>query len=259
MLTLTSWNVNGIRAAARKGFLDWLEQAQPDMLGLQETKAHPDQLTKALRQPPGYTTIWASAEKKGYSGVALYTKTEPLDVTVGLGVEEYDREGRTIVATYPQFVLIVAYFPNGGRDLSRVPFKMAYKRDLLAYCNQLVASGRHVVFCGDVNTAHQEIDLARPKSNQQNTGFLPHERAWIDQAIEAGYVDTFRSLYPEKTDAYTWWHMISRARERNVGWRLDYFFVNQGLAAAVVDATIHHEVYGSDHCPVSLTLDLSRL
>jgi exodeoxyribonuclease-3 len=254
MPTFYSWNVNGLRAAHRKGFLDWLYETQPDVLGVQETKCHPDQLDEELRQPKGYYTYWASAEKKGYSGVALYSKKEPKSVQIGLGLAEYDREGRTIVADYEDFLLITAYFPNGSRDHSRVPYKMAYKADFLAFCNDLRASGRPVVFCGDVNTAHQDIDLARPRQNQKTTGFLPEERAWIDKAVSQGYVDTFRALYPEQTGAYSWWSYIGGARGRNVGWRLDYFFVSEDLRPYVAGADIHADIMGSDHCPVSLTL-----
>jgi exodeoxyribonuclease-3 len=253
-MILYSWNVNGIRAAQKKGLLDWLENASPDILCLQETKAHPDQLDAELRQPDGYHTYWASAEKKGYSGVALYSKQEPRAVTSGLGIEDYDREGRTIVAEYDDFVLITAYFPNGKRDHSRVPFKMTYKADFLQYCNRLRSEGKAVVFCGDINTAHREIDLARPKQNQKTTGFLPNERVWIDQVIEQGYIDIFRTLYPDRTDAYSWWSQRSGARERNVGWRLDYFFISPDLRGRVQRAEIHPEVLGSDHCPVSLIL-----
>jgi exodeoxyribonuclease-3 len=254
MMRLYSWNVNGLRAAARKGFLDWLNEAKPDILGIQETKCHPDQLDDALRQPEGYHTYWTSAERKGYSGVALYSRQKPLSVNLGLGIEDYDIEGRTIVAEYPDFTFITAYFPNGSRDHSRVPFKMAYKRDFLAYCNNLRDSGRPVVFCGDVNTAHQEIDLARPRQNRNTTGFLPVERAWLDEIVGQGYVDTFRSRYPEREDAYSWWSYIGKARDRNVGWRLDYFFVTPDLMPRIKDAAIHADVHGSDHCPVSLTI-----
>lgn len=251
---LMSWNVNGLRAVHQKGFLSWLSQTRPDILGLQETKCHPDQLPPELRQPPGYYTYWATAEKKGYSGVALYSKQQPLSVQIGLGVAEYDREGRTIVAEYDQFVLITAYFPNGSHDHSRVPFKMAYKVAFLDYCNQLREQGKRVIFCGDVNTSHQEIDLARPKQNQHATGFLPEERAWIDQIVAQGYRDTFRSLYPDQRGAYSWWAYFTGSREKNVGWRLDYFFTSPEAWPLVVDAAIHPEVMGSDHCPVSLTL-----
>ncbi|HSH12389.1 MAG TPA: exodeoxyribonuclease III [Desulfurivibrionaceae bacterium] len=255
MLTLYSWNVNGLRAAARKGFLDWLQATRPDILAVQETKCHPDQLTPDLRRPEGYHTYWAWAERKGYSGLGLYTRQEPLSVEMGLGFPEYDREGRTIVAEYPDFVLLAAYFPNGGRDLSRVPFKMAYKRDFLAACNRWRTRGKEVIFCGDVNTAHREMDLARPRQNQQHTGFLPEERAWIDQVLAEGYIDSYRALHPEESGAYTWWSYIGGARSRNVGWRLDYFFVAPGLWSRVAAAGIHANVFGSDHCPVSLSLE----
>jgi exodeoxyribonuclease-3 len=253
-MRLYSWNVNGIRAAQKKGFLDWLTEARPDVLGLQETKAHPDQLDEALRSPAGYYTYWASAERKGYSGVALYTRKEPASVQIGLGIPEYDHEGRTIVADYGDFVLITAYFPNGGRDHSRVPFKMAYKRDFLNFCNDLRRQGRKVIFCGDVNTAHREIDLARPKQNQKTTGFLPEERVWIDEVVAQGYIDTYRALHPDQEGAYSWWTYIGGARDRNVGWRLDYFFISPDLMPQVKKAEIHPDVFGSDHCPVSLTL-----
>jgi exodeoxyribonuclease-3 len=254
MITLYSWNVNGIRAAQKKGFLDWLQQTSPDILCVQETKAHPDQLDDELRHPDGYHTYWASAERKGYSGVALYSRQEPQSVQIGLGIYDYDCEGRTIVAEYDGFILIGAYFPNGSRDHHRVPYKMAYKADFLAYCNQLRAAGKRVIFCGDVNTSHQEIDLARPRQNQNTTGFLPEERSWIDEVVSQGYVDTFRTFYPEQTDAYSWWSYIGGARSRNVGWRLDYFFASDDVRPYIHNAAIHPDIMGSDHCPVSLTL-----
>ncbi len=254
MLNLISWNVNGIRAGHRKGFLDWLQQVSPDILGIQETKCHPDQLVDELRQPEGYHTYWAYAEKKGYSGVALYSKKEPNSVQIGLGIPEFDREGRTIVAEYDDFVFITAYFPNGSRDHHRVPYKMRYKAAFLDFCNALRAQGKSVIFCGDVNTAHQEIDLARPKQNKKTTGFLPEERAWLDELVGQGYVDTFRWLYPERTGGYSWWSYVSGARSRNVGWRLDYFFTSQDLKPRIEDAIIHADVMGSDHCPVGLRL-----
>ena len=254
MLNLYSWNVNGIRAAQKKGFLDWLADKKPDILCLQETKAHPDQLDEALRNPQGYHTYWAHAERKGYSGVALYSRVEPKSVQIGLGIEQYDQEGRTIIADYDDFVLIGAYFPNGARDHSRVPFKMAYKEAFLETCNTLRHSGKQVIFCGDVNTAHREIDIARPKANAKTTGFLPIERAWIDKVVQQGYLDSFRLMHPDRADAYSWWAFWGNAREKNVGWRLDYFFISPGLKERVIAAEIHPEMKGSDHCPVSLTL-----
>lgn len=253
-MQLYAWNVNGIRAAQKKGFLDWLYATQPDILGIQETKAHPDQLDEALLKPEGYHTYWASATRKGYSGVALYTKKEPLSVQIGLGKSEYDDEGRTIVADYGDFVFITAYFPNGGRDHSRVPYKMAYKADFLTYCNGLCDQGRPVIFCGDVNTAHQPIDLARPKQNEKTTGFLLEERAWIDDIVGQGYIDTYRLLNPDKVGAYSWWSNRSGARENNIGWRIDYFFTSKDLRERIAGADIHADVLGSDHCPISLTL-----
>ncbi len=255
MLKLFSWNVNGIRAAQRKGFLEWLSVTRPDVLCVQETKANPSQLDDELKDPTDYYAYWASAERKGYSGVALFSRVKPISVQIGLGIEKYDREGRTIIADYGEFVLIAAYFPNGARDHSRVPFKMAYKEAFLERCNQYRSSGRSVIFCGDVNTAHHEIDIARPKENQDRTGFLPVERAWIDRVVDEGYIDTFRSLHPDQKDVYSWWAYWGGARERNVGWRLDYFFISSNLEDRVAAAGIHPEVLGSDHCPVSLTLD----
>lgn len=257
MYTFYSWNVNGIRAAQRKGFLEWLDATQPDVLGVQETKAHPEQLDEALLAPDGYETVWASAEKRGYSGVALFSKRPPVALQVGLGIEEFDREGRTIIADYGEFVFLTAYFPNGGRDHLRVPFKMRYKGAFLGHCNQLRAAGRSVIFCGDINTAHRPIDLARPRQNRNRTGFLAEERAWIDDIVAQGYVDTFRHCYPDRADAYSWWTYIGGARARNVGWRLDYLFVTSDLVPRIVDAAIHTDVIGSDHCPVSLTLAAS--
>jgi exodeoxyribonuclease-3 len=255
--TLYSWNVNGLRAAARKGFLDWLYLVQPAVLGIQETKCRPGDLDPEVKRPDGYFSYFASAERQGYSGVALYTRVEPVDVRFGIGAPEYDREGRTIIAEFAEIVLFTAYFPNGSRDHSRVPFKMAYKRDFLEICNHYRRQGKAVIFCGDVNTAHNEIDLARPRQNSQTTGFLREERDWIDEIVAQGYVDTFRDCYPERGGAYSWWSYIGAARSRNVGWRLDYFFVSDELRSNVVDAAIHPDVQGSDHCPVSLTLDLT--
>lgn len=253
-MKLYSWNVNGIRAAQKKGFLEWMEEVQPDILGVQETKAHPDQLDEELRNPPGYHSYWAAAEKKGYSGVALYSKTEPKDVRIGLGIEQFDIEGRTIVAEYDDFVFITAYFPNGSTGNKRVPYKMEYCEEFLRYCNDLREEGKSVIFCGDVNTSHKEIDLANPKANQKNTGFLPEERAWMDKLVGHGYVDTFRHFYPDREEIYSYWSMRQGARARNVGWRLDYFFTSPDLQERLLAAEIHTDVMGSDHCPVSLEL-----
>lgn len=256
-LTLLSWNVNGMRAVHKKGFLTWLAEAKPDILCLQETKCEESQLPVEVAQPAGYHTLWHCATKKGYSGTALLSREVPLSVQFGLGLPEFDQEGRTIIAEYPTFTLINCYFPNGGRDHLRVPFKMAFYEAFLAKCQELRARGQTVVFCGDVNTSHREIDLANPRSNQKTTGFLPEERAWIDKLVEAGYVDTFRHLYPTLTGQYTWWSVVTAARGRNIGWRLDYFFVAQEGMERVEDAFILPEVMGSDHCPVGLRLRIS--
>jgi exodeoxyribonuclease-3 len=252
-MRLLSWNVNGIRAAHRKGFLDWLHEARPDILCLQETRAEETQLPARLAQPQGYHSFWnSSRSKKGYSGTGLLTRLEPLAVRFGLGQEKFDQEGRTMIAEYPTFTLVNCYFPNGSRDHSRVPFKLAFYDAFLSRCEQLRAHTDAVMFCGDVNTAHKEIDLARPKANRKTTGFLPQERAWLDRVVEAGYVDTFRHFHPHLPGQYTWWSVPTRARERNVGWRIDYFFVTAELLERVTGAFILPDVMGSDHCPVGI-------
>ena len=208
-----------------------------------------------LRLPAGYHTFWnPSRSKKGYSGTALLTREAPLNVEMGLGIEEFDREGRTIIAEYPSFVLLNSYFPNGSRDHNRVPFKLAFYDAFLDKCEALRSAGKPVIFCGDVNTAHREIDLARPKENQTVTGFLPEERAWLDKITSFGYVDTFRHFYPDLAGQYTWWHQVTFARARNVGWQIDYFFAAPEALSSVVDAFILPDVMGSDHCPVGMRL-----
>ena len=255
--TLLSWNVNGIRAVHNKQiFLPWLARAAPDILCLQETRAGREQLPLELAGPAGYFVYWHSGDRKGYSGTALLSRTEPLSVEFGLGLEEFDREGRLIIAEYPTFTLLNCYFPNGGRDHSRLQFKLAYYEAFLDKCEQLRTQGRAVIFCGDVNTAHRPIDLANPRANQNTSGFLPVERAWLDRLKAAGYVDTFRHFYPELAGQYTWWLMAARARERNIGWRIDYFFAAGEIIRRVVDAFILPEVTGSDHCPVGIRLEV---
>lgn len=254
-LTLLSWNVNGIRAVAQKGFLAWLDQAAPDILALQETRAEAELLSEGLRQPAGYHAFWHHAvRKRGYSGTALLSRQEPAAMEFGLGREEFDQEGRTIIAHFSNFTLVNCYFPNGGRDHSRVPFKLAFYDAFLARCQALRSEGRNVIFCGDVNTSHRPIDLAHPKANEIHTGFLPEERAWIDRFLAAGYVDTFRAFHPDLAGQYTWWSMPTRARERNIGWRLDYFFAAAEVMPRVTGAFILPDVMGSDHCPVGITL-----
>lgn len=252
--TLYTWNVNGIRAVEKKGFLDWLALTQPDILCLQETKAQPEQLSEALLREHGYHVVWHSAEKKGYSSVATFSKKAPLHSEKGLGIERFDREGRVILTDHGDFVLFNIYFPNGQHDLGRVPFKLDFYREVLARMNALRDAGRHVIVGGDWNTCHRPIDLKNAKANEKNTGFLPEERAMIDRFISEGYVDTFRVHYPELADAYTWWSYRMQARARNIGWRLDYFMVNEAFMPTILDTRIHPEVMGSDHCPVSLLL-----
>ncbi len=255
-LKLISWNVNGIRAVHKKGFLDWLAVSQPDILGLQETKISADLLTPELIDYAGYKVYWSHANKKGYSGVAILTKEEPLSVTEGLGMDDcYDCEGRTLVAEYGDFILFNIYFPNGQRGEDRLQYKLGFYEAFLNVFNRYRDSGKKLIVCGDFNTAHKPIDLARPKENEKVSGFLPIERAWMDKFVGEGYIDTFRLVNPDPNH-YSWWNMRSRARERNVGWRIDYFFISPNLEPAMTGAAIHPDVIGSDHCPVSLELDL---
>jgi exodeoxyribonuclease-3 len=253
-MKIYSWNVNGIRAATKKGFLDWLKESNADVVCLQETKAHKEQLPKEILEGHGYKNVWHSAEKKGYSSVATFYKEEPLYIQNGLGIERFDREGRVIVTEHEKFILYNIYFPNGQRDQERLDYKMDFYEELLVILNEQVESGNNVVVAGDWNTAHKEIDLARPKDNVKNSGFLPEERAMLDKYVENGYVDTFR-LFHDEPDRYSWWTYRMGARDRNIGWRIDYFWVNEGFVDNVVDADIHDDVMGSDHCPVSVEID----
>ena len=255
-LRLLSWNVNGIRAALKKGFLEWMAEADPDVLCLQETKAHPEQLPAALLQVDGYHAYFASAERKGYSGVAIYTKREPASVTVGFGVDEFDSEGRTLIADYGDFLLYAVYFPNGKSSDERLDYKMRFYDAFLEHIDGQTSAGRNVVICGDVNTAHKAIDLARPKENEKVSGFLAIEREWIDELLEHGHLDTFR-MFDEGPGNYTYWDMISRARDRNVGWRIDYFYASKSLEDRIKGAFILPEVMGSDHCPVGIDIEVS--
>jgi exodeoxyribonuclease-3 len=250
---LLCWNVNGIRAIKNKGFLNWLQKESPSVLCLQETKAQPDQLDADLKAPPGYYVYWAYPERKGYSGVALYSKEEPRSVEYDFGGGDINIEGRLIIAEYPAFTLFSVYFPNGKQGPERLNYKMKFYDVFLDYADALKKQGKKLVICGDVNTAHKEIDLARPKENSKVSGFLPEERAWMDKFISHGYVDTFRRFNKEP-DQYTWWDMKSGARARNVGWRIDYFFVSENLLSSVTGAFILPEVMGSDHCPIGITL-----
>jgi len=252
-MKLISWNVNGVRAVVKKGFLDWLDQAQPDILCLQETKAHVDQLAAEILTDHGYHTYWHSGERRGYSGVATFCKEEPLYVQEGLGIERYDAEGRVLVTEHENFLLYNIYFPNGQKDDERLQYKLDFYDDLLPIINEQVGSGNNVVVTGDWNTAHHPIDLARPKQNVNTSGFMPIEREKLDMYVENGWIDTFR-LFHQEGERYSWWTYRFGARERNVGWRIDYFFVNEGFIENIADADIHDEIMGSDHCPVSLEL-----
>ncbi len=252
-LRILSWNVNGIRAVQKKGFLEWLAEESPDILCLQETKASEDQLASALKNIPGYDSYFASAERKGYSGVAIYTKPPPAQVTSTFSVESFTKEGRVLAADYGEFTLLNVYFPNGKSSKDRLKYKMDFYDDFLDFADGIKNGGKNVVICGDVNTAHKEIDLARPKANETTSGFLPEERAWIDKLLALGYVDTLR-MFNQQPEQYSYWDQMSRARERNVGWRIDYFFVNEAFAGRVKNAFILPEVMGSDHCPVGIEI-----
>ena len=254
-MKLISWNVNGIRAAVKKGFLDYLDQEQPDILCIQESKAHKEQLTSEILEDHGYCNYWHSGVKKGYSGVATFCKEEPLFIQEGLGIEKYDVEGRVLLTEHKDFLLYNIYFPNGQKDETRLKYKLDFYNDLLPIINNQVESGNNVIVTGDWNTAHYSIDLARPKENINTSGFMLVEREKLDIYVEEGWVDTFR-LFHEEGERYSWWTYRFGARDRNVGWRIDYFFVNEGMADLCIDADIHHDVFGSDHCPVSLVLDV---
>jgi exodeoxyribonuclease-3 len=256
-LKLISWNINGIRAAEKKGFLDWFKQAQADVVAVQEIKAFAHQLSDALRNPPGYRTDWVSAEKAGYSGVGTFSAAAlPVVSTVaGLGDAEFDVNGRTLICDYGRFVFFNIYFPNGGRGPEFVAHKLAFYKKFLQVVAAYRTAGRPVVVTGDVNTAFAEIDLARPKENSKTSGFLPEERAGLAEFFEAGLIDTFRLLHPD-AQRYSWWDQRTGARAKNIGWRIDYFFVSQDLKDKIRAADIHEDVMGSDHCPVSLVLDV---
>ncbi len=255
-MRICTWNVNGIRSCRTKGFLDWLAEEAPDVVCLQETKARPDDLGDDLLSPPGYRTHWASAEKRGYSGVAFFVreKTEVKRVEVGLGRPEFDSEGRTLIADLGDFLLVNCYFPNSQREHARLPHKLAFNATLAERLEAERSSGREIVLCGDFNAAHTEIDLANPKQNVDNAGFLPEERAWVTEMLGRGWVDVFRERHPGEKGHYTWWTFRSGARERNIGWRLDYFLTTPGIAARVRGVENLTGIMGSDHCPVRLDL-----
>ncbi len=253
-MNITTWNVNGLRAALSKGAWDWVVQSNPDVLCLQEIKSRPDQISdQYLAQFATHRVFWHPAARPGYSGVATFSVQEPLSIEYGIGLDEFDHEGRVIRARYPGFILFNVYFPSGQRGMDRVGFKLEFYSHLLDMCDKLHAAGEKLVLCGDFNTAHNEIDLRNPKANKNTSGFLPEERAWIDKYLSHGLVDIYRQLYPEKVE-YTWWTYITNARKRDVGWRLDYFMVSEALVPSVKEVVIHAEVLGSDHCPVTMSI-----
>jgi exodeoxyribonuclease-3 len=249
-MKLISWNVNGIRACMGKGFMDFFEQEDADIFCLQETKVQPGQISLPLS---GYHEYWNYAEKKGYSGTAIFTKQKPLNITYGLGIEEHDREGRVITLEMPDFYLITIYTPNSKEELKRLDYRMTWEDAFLQYLKKL-EEHKPIIFCGDLNVAHQEIDLKNPKSNRRNAGFTDEEREKFTHLLNAGFIDTFRYFYPDLTGAYSWWSYRFQARDRNVGWRIDYFVVSKLFAPRLTDAVIYKDALGSDHCPVGLML-----
>ncbi|MBK25546.1 MAG: exodeoxyribonuclease III [Halobacteriovorax sp.] len=256
---LMSWNVNGIRACVRHGFLDWLQEEKPHVICLQETKAHVEQLEEEVLAPKGYKSYFFSGVRKGYSGTAIFVKDKfPLvEVTSGLGKKIFDDEGRTQILESEEFFLINGYYPNGGRDHSRVDFKLEFSRAMVKKALQLKKkTGKEVILTGDFNTAHKEIDLKNPKSNKKSTGFLPHEREFIDEMLAQGFVDIFREKHPDEEGHYTWWTYRGDCRKKNVGWRIDYFFVTEGLRNNIKKSFHKPEVLGSDHCPLGIEISL---
>ncbi len=251
-MKLISWNVNGLRAAMGKGFMDTFAQLDADAFCLNETKLQPGQIELDL---PGYHQYWNSAEKKGYSGVAVFTRQEPLSVRYGIGVDEFDHEGRVLTLEMPQFYLVSCYTPNSQDGLKRLEYRMRWEDAFLSYLKSLERE-KPVVLCGDLNVAHQEIDIKNPKSNRMNAGFTDQEREKMTRLLNAGFVDTFRALHPDETGAYSWWSYRFHARENNAGWRIDYFIVSESLREHVREAAINPEIFGSDHCPVELVLDI---
>lgn len=247
-----SWNVNGLRACVQKGFLDFFHEADADIFCLQETKLQEGQIELDL---PGYHQYWNYAEKKGYSGTAIFTRQEPLSVFYGMGIPEHDKEGRVITLEFNDFYLITCYTPNSQNELARLSYRMEWEDDFLTYLDDLKEK-KPVIFCGDLNVAHQEIDLKNPKTNHKNAGFTDEERAKFTTLLSHGYIDTFRHFYPDLENVYSWWSYRFKAREKNAGWRIDYFVTSDNLKNRLTDAKIHTDVFGSDHCPVELTIDI---
>ena len=250
-MKLISWNVNGIRACVQKGFLDFFQEADADIFCIQESKMQEGQLDLELE---GYHQYWNYAEKKGYSGTAIFTKQEPLSVQYGIGIEEHDKEGRVITLEFEDFYMVTVYTPNSQNELARLPYRMQWETDFLAYLKKLEET-KPVIFCGDLNVAHKEIDLKNPKTNRKNAGFTDEERQKFTEVLEAGFIDTFRYFYPDVEEVYSWWSYRFKAREKNAGWRIDYFISSSRINDKLTGAKIHTDVFGSDHCPVELTLE----
>jgi exodeoxyribonuclease-3 len=255
-LRITTWNVNGLRAALGKGMWSWVEQESPDVLCLQEIKVRPDQLSDEYHLQFNHLNVyWNPAKKPGYSGVATFTKQAPISTDFGIGLQEFDHEGRVIRTKYPGYTLLNVYFPSGQRGLDRVEYKLRFYAHLLEICDGLHKTGEKIIICGDFNTAHNKIDLRHPKQNKNTSGFLPEERAWIDTYLSHDLVDIYRHLFPERVE-YTWWTYLMKARSNNVGWRLDYFLISGALVPLVKDVVIHGDITGSDHCPVTLEIEV---
>lgn len=253
MIKLYSWNVNGLRAQMNKGFLEKFDAMNADILCLQEIKLSEGQLELSL---PGYHQFYNYAQRKGYSGTAIFSRYQPVQVTYGIGIAEHDQEGRVITAEFPQFYLVTVYTPNSKRGLLRLEYRQEWEDAFLAYLKALEKL-KPVIFCGDLNVAHKEIDLANPSANRKNAGFSDEERAKFQQTLDAGFIDTYRAFYPDQAGAYTWWSNFAKSRERNIGWRIDYFLISESLRPRLLDAKIHADVMGSDHCPVELIMDFS--
>ena len=249
-MQLISWNVNGIRACVNKGFKEYFKQAQADIFCIQETKCQPDQIELEFNE---YHSYWNSAKKKGYSGTAIFTKIEPKQVKYGIGIEEHDQEGRIITLEFENFYLINNYTPNSKRELERLEYRQQWEDEIRKYLSKLNKK-KPVIMCGDLNVAHQEIDLKNPKTNKGNAGFTNEERQKMTMLLETGFTDSFRYLYPQKENSYTWWSYMGKAREKNVGWRIDYFIVSNGIKQKIEEASIHSEIMGSDHCPIGLKI-----
>lgn len=250
-MKLISWNVNGIRACVNKGFIDFFNKIDADIFCIQETKCQKGQIELEFE---GYESYWNSAEKKGYSGTAIFTKIKPLTIKYGIGKEEHDKEGRVITLEFDKFYMVNIYTPNSKRELERLDYRMIWEDEIKKYLLHLNKI-KPVIMCGDLNVAHKEIDLKNPKTNRHNAGFTDEERNKMTELLDAGFTDSFRYKYPDKENEYSWWSYMGRAREKNVGWRIDYFIVSNDIVKKIKDATIHQEVYGSDHCPVELIID----